>query len=99
MLFRSAEENLRFFGKIYGFSGKKLNARVNWALEFAGLVERRKSFVATYSGGMKRRLNLACALVHDPQVILLDEPTVGVDSQSRNANFNSIEKLIAGRCA
>ncbi len=90
----TAEENLKFFGKIYGLSGNKLGDRVNWALEFAGLVERRKSRVSTYSGGMKRRLNLACALVHDPPVLLLDEPTVGVDPQSRNAIFDSIEKLI-----
>ena len=90
----TADENLKFFGKIYGLSGKKLGERVQWALEFAGLVERRKSRVSTYSGGMKRRLNMACAMVHDPPVLLLDEPTVGVDPQSRNAIFDSIEKLI-----
>ena len=90
----TAEENLKFFGKMYDLTGKKLSDRVKWALEFAGLVDRRKSRVGTYSGGMKRRLNLACALVHDPPVLLLDEPTVGVDPQSRNAIFDSIEKLI-----
>ncbi len=90
----TAEENLKFFGKMYGLSGKKLNERVQWALEFAGLIDRRKSRMGTYSGGMKRRLNLACAMVHEPSVLLLDEPTVGVDPQSRNAIFDSIEKLI-----
>jgi ABC-type branched-subunit amino acid transport system ATPase component len=67
--------------------------RVDWALEFAGLVERRHSRVKTFSGGMQRRLNLAAALVHDPQIFLLDEPTVGVDPQSRNHIFESIEQL------
>lgn len=90
----TAEENLKFFGKMYDLAGKKLSERVQWALEFAGLIDRRKSRVSAYSGGMKRRLNLACALVHDPPVLLLDEPTVGVDPQSRNAIFDSIEKLI-----
>jgi len=89
----SGEENLRFFGKLYGLDGARLKERVDWALEFVGLVDRRASRVSTFSGGMKRRLNLATGLVHDPQVILLDEPTVGVDPQSRNHIFESIEKL------
>lgn len=90
----TAEENLSFFGKIYGLSGKKLSERVEWALDFSGLKERRKGRVNTFSGGMKRRLNMACAMVHDPPVLLLDEPTVGVDPQSRNSIFDSIESLI-----
>ena len=89
----TAAENLRFFGSLYNLSKSKLRSRVQWALEFAGLSERKNDRVGTYSGGMKRRLNLACALVHDPPVILLDEPTVGVDPQSRNHIFESIEKL------
>jgi ABC-2 type transport system ATP-binding protein len=66
---------------------------VSWALDFAGLTERRKDRVKTFSGGMKRRLNLAVALVHDPQVLFLDEPTVGVDPQSRNHIFRRVEAL------
>ncbi len=89
----TAEENLAFFGRLYGLSGVRLKERVAWALEFAGLTDRRKSLAATYSGGMKRRLNLAVSLVHDPPVLLLDEPTVGVDPQSRNMIFESIERL------
>ena len=89
----TAQENLEFLGRLYRLSGKKLKERVEWALEFAGLTERRKSKVATFSGGMKRRLNMAGALVHDPPVLLFDEPTVGVDPQSRNMIFDSIEGL------
>ena len=89
----SAEENLRFFAKLYNLTGMKLNERIDWALEFAGLTERRRSKVSQYSGGMKRRLNLACALIHDPQVIFLDEPMVGVDPQSRNHIIGNIRQL------
>lgn len=89
----TAEENLAFFGGIYGLGGAKLAARVDWCLEFASLGERRRDRVETYSGGMKRRLNLACALVHEPAVLLLDEPTVGVDPQSRNHIFEAIAEL------
>jgi ABC-2 type transport system ATP-binding protein len=89
----TAEENLMFFGKLYGLSGAKLKERVAGELEFAGLADRRRDRVKTYSGGMKRRLNLACALVHDPAVVFLDEPTVGVDPQSRNHIFAGIEAL------
>ncbi len=89
----TAEENLLFFGRLYGLSGKKLNEQVSWALELAGLNSRKDSRVKTYSGGMKRRLNLVCALVHDPQVLFFDEPTVGVDPQSRNLIFDKIEQL------
>jgi ABC-2 type transport system ATP-binding protein len=91
----TAEENLALFGAIYGLSGARLAERVDWAIAFAGLADRRKDRVDVYSGGMKRRLNLACALVHDPPVLLFDEPTVGVDPQSRNHIFESIERLKA----
>ena len=91
----SAIENLSFFGRLYNLPRVRLRERVGWALEFAGLTDRRKDRVKTFSGGMKRRLNMAAALVHDPQVILLDEPTVGVDPQSRNHIFERIEQLKA----
>jgi len=89
----TAEENLRFFGGLYGMTGGTLAERVAWTLDFAGLTDRRSDRVKSYSGGMKRRLNLAVALIHDPRTILLDEPTVGVDPQSRNAIFDGIETL------
>jgi ABC-2 type transport system ATP-binding protein len=89
----SAAENLTFFARLYGLRGAHLQERMLWALEFAGLGERRKDRVKTFSGGMKRRLNLAVALVHDPQVLILDEPTVGVDPQSRNHIFDRVEEL------
>ncbi len=87
------EENLRFFGRVQGLTGKALEARVEWALDFATLADRRRDRVAALSGGMKRRLNLAAALVHDPAVLLLDEPTVGVDPQSRNAILDRVLEL------
>ena len=89
----TAEENLRFFGQVYGLSGAKLDERVKWCLDFVGLTDRRRDRVVGYSGGMKRRLNMAAAVLHDPELILLDEPTVGVDPQSRNNIFESIEAL------
>jgi ABC-2 type transport system ATP-binding protein len=89
----TAQENLVFFGKLYGLHGAHLKERVDGALELAGLTDRRSDRVSGYSGGMKRRLNLACALVHDPAVVLLDEPTAGVDPQSRNHLFESVEAL------
>lgn len=91
----SAEENLRFFGEVYGLSGATLAARVAWCLDFVGLTDRKDDRAGSYSGGMKRRLNLAAALVHDPDLLLLDEPTVGVDPQSRNKIFENIEALHA----
>ena len=89
----SALENLLFFGRIYGLSGQKLNERVRSCLEIAGLTERSKERVSKYSGGMKRRLNMVCSLLHDPPILLLDEPTVGVDPQSRNLIFETIEEM------
>ncbi len=89
----NGEENLAFFGKLYGLRGSQLKDRVQWALDFAKLQDRRRHLVKTYSGGMKRRLNFACSLVHDPKIVLLDEPTVGVDPQSRNHIFDGVEQL------
>lgn len=89
----SARENLTFFARLYRLSGARLTERVSWALEFAELSDRARDRVKTFSGGMKRRLNLAVALVHDPQVLFLDEPTVGVDPQSRNHIFQRVEEL------
>ena len=90
-------ENLRFFGKLYRLRGATLAERVDWALKFAGLSQRSHDRVKTYSGGMQRRLNLACAVLHQPDVLFLDEPTAGVDPQSRNRLFENIEKLrVAG---
>jgi ABC-2 type transport system ATP-binding protein len=89
----SALENLRFFGKIYGLSGQKLKEQVNNCLDIAGLSHRSREKVSKYSGGMKRRLNMVCSLLHDPPILLLDEPTVGVDPQSRNLIFDTIEDM------
>lgn len=91
----SAQENLAFFGSLYGITGPALRERVEELLRFVDLFDRRKSRVKTFSGGMKRRLNLAAGLVHDPDILLCDEPTVGVDPQSRNAIFDIIESLKA----
>jgi ABC-2 type transport system ATP-binding protein len=91
----SARANLRFFGALQGLGGRALRAAVDQALELVGLADRGDDAVRTYSGGMKRRLNLAAALVHDPRLIILDEPTVGVDPQSRNAIFDALEALKA----
>jgi ABC-2 type transport system ATP-binding protein len=89
----SAEDNLRFFGRIYGLSGRKLKERVGNCLEIAGLTQRRRERVSKYSGGMKRRLNMVCSILHEPPILLLDEPTVGVDPQSRNLIFDTIEDM------
>ena len=86
-------ENLRFFGHIYNVRGAELAERVDQLLDFVGLQERRNDLVATYSGGMKRRLNLAVALVHRPKLILLDEPTAGVDPQSREEILSIVRRL------
>ncbi len=79
----SAQENLEFFGAAWGLGGARLRDRVSEVLDRIGLEDRRRDRVTTFSGGMKRRLNFACGLVHEPDVLLLDEPTVGVDPQSR----------------
>lgn len=89
----SAYDNLTFFGRIYGLRGKTLKQRIQRTLEMVKLTERADDRVKNFSGGMKRRLNIAAALIHEPQILFLDEPTVGVDPQSRNAIFESIEAL------
>ena len=89
----TGRENLAFFGRMYGVRGKALEERIHVLLDFAGLSERGNDRVGTYSGGMKRRLNLVCGLVHSPRYVFLDEPTVGVDPQSREHIFRSIEDL------
>ncbi len=89
----TADQNLRFFGSLYGLSSNDRKRRADELLEFAGLSDRRGDRAKTFSGGMKRRLNLAAALMHEPQLILLDEPSVGVDPQSRNAIFEMVEQL------
>ena len=89
----SADANLHFFGKLYGLSGRRLRERVRDCLKIAGLEKRRKERVSKYSGGMKRRLNMVCSLLHEPPLLLLDEPTVGVDPQSRNLIFDTIEDM------
>ncbi len=89
----SARENLRFFGKLQGMSGKVLDARIGEVLEVVGLADRSKGRIDTYSGGMKRRANIAVGLLHEPRLLVLDEPTVGVDPQSRNAILESVAEL------
>ena len=89
----SAWANLELFGGLYGMKGNVLARRADAALDLVGLGNRRRDRVKTFSGGMKRRLNIAGALLHDPELILLDEPTVGVDPQSRNAIFENLEEL------
>lgn len=92
----SAEQNLKFFASLYGLHGTALNKAVDEALVFAGLDDRRKDKVKTFSGGMKRRLNIACAIAHRPELVIMDEPTVGIDPQSRNHILDSIKKLRDG---
>ena len=91
----SAGANLRLFGALYGLSGAGLEKAIMTSLTLVGLFDRVRDKVKTYSGGMKRRLNLAAGLLHDPDILLLDEPTVGVDPQSRNAIFDNLEQLKA----
>ncbi len=89
----TGRENLEFFGQLYGLRGAALTARIAQMLALVGLTERADSRAETYSGGMKRRLNLAAGLMHNPQLLLLDEPTVGVDPQSRNHIFEGVREL------
>ncbi len=88
-----ARMNLEFFGGLYGLTGRALSARIAAVLELTSLADRAADPPSEFSGGMRRRLNIACALLHEPQILLLDEPTVGVDPQSRNAIFDTIEVL------
>lgn len=89
----TAMENAAFFGRLYGLKGNLLKERVVETLEFTGLSDKSKVFPKKFSGGMKRRLNIACALVHRPKLIIMDEPTVGIDPQSRNHILSSVLKL------
>lgn len=90
-----AGENLEVFGALQGVRGEALAERVEWALAFSGLESRRDDRVGTFSGGMKRRLNIACSVLHRPRVLLLDEPTVGVDPQSRERIWHMLDELRA----
>ena len=89
----SAEQNVMFFASLYGLKGERLKEQVNRALEFVGLLERKGDRASSFSGGMKRRLNIACAIAHQPELLIMDEPTVGIDPQSRNHILSSIREL------
>ncbi|MBU5676567.1 ABC transporter ATP-binding protein [Alkaliphilus sp. MSJ-5] len=86
-------ENLRFFGKVYGLKGKELEERIQEVLEIIGLNGRVRDLVKNYSGGMKRRVNIGCALLHKPKILIMDEPTVGIDPQSRNHILETVKSL------
>lgn len=89
----SARDNLTFFGEMYGLHGKQLKQRITEVLQLVGLANKAKAAVQTFSGGMKRRINMAAAMLHEPQLLILDEPTVGIDPQSRNHIFEMIRSL------
>jgi len=89
----SAYDNLLFWGKLNGVGGKKLQQKIDILLEMIGLSHRKNDLIKTYSGGMKRRINIAVALLHEPKILFMDEPTTGVDPQSRNKIFDIIEDL------
>ncbi|MFC0169017.1 ABC transporter ATP-binding protein [Pseudoduganella danionis] len=95
----SSLENLKLFGALYGLKGAQLKQRCEQVLALVNLSDRAGDNPSTFSGGMKRRLNIAAALLHEPQLLILDEPTVGVDPQSRNAIFDTLEALQAQGCA
>lgn len=89
----TAMENVRFFGSLYGLKGKALKEKSEQALQFVGLLDKKSQMPKSFSGGMRRRLNIACAIVHQPKLIIMDEPTVGIDPQSRNHILHSVQKL------
>lgn len=89
----TAEQNVKFFASLYGLKGDSLQTGIDFSLESVGLVSKRKEKVHTFSGGMKRRLNIACAIAHRPNLLIMDEPTVGIDPQSRNHILESIRKM------
>jgi ABC-2 type transport system ATP-binding protein len=89
----TARENLAFWGQMYGLSGKKLKERIDQVLEQIGLTDKAKNRVKTYSGGMKRRVNIGVGLLHKPRLLFMDEPTVGIDPQSRRAILDSVKDL------
>jgi ABC-2 type transport system ATP-binding protein len=91
-------ENVKFFASLYEIRGEALKKKAHEALEFVGLSDKAKSFPAEFSGGMKRRLNIACAIAHTPKLIIMDEPTVGIDPQSRNHILESVKKLNEKGC-
>lgn len=89
----TAQQNITFFASLYGLKAQELTKAVEAALEFSGLHKRKDDKVKTFSGGMKRRLNIACAIAHHPRFVIMDEPTVGIDPQSRNHILSSIRRL------
>jgi ABC-2 type transport system ATP-binding protein len=89
----TARQNLEFFGRMYGLGGKELARRVDTMLDFVELSDRQSDRIETFSGGMKRRINIAAGLLHDPQVIYMDEPTVGIDPQSRRRILDTVKQL------
>ncbi|WP_404331550.1 ABC transporter ATP-binding protein [Mesobacillus maritimus] len=89
----SAKENLKFWGRMYGLSGPVLKERVDEALDLIGLADRAKDKVSTFSGGMKRRVNIAAAILHRPELLIMDEPTVGIDPQSRTHILDTVRRL------
>lgn len=91
----TAGENLEFWGKMYGLHGDQLKTRIREVLEIVGLTDRKKKLIETYSGGMKRRINIAVGLLNEPEILIMDEPTVGVDPQSRNHILETVKTLNA----
>lgn len=89
----TAYDNVKFFCSLYGIKGKKLKDSVDKALELVGLTDRKADFPPSFSGGMKRRLNIACSIAHEPKLLIMDEPTVGIDPQSRNHILDTVRKL------
>ncbi|HHU20529.1 MAG TPA: ABC transporter ATP-binding protein [Bacilli bacterium] len=89
----TAYENMHFFGKTYGLSGEKLKNKIDEVLELVGLTDRKKERVKNYSGGMKRRINIAVSLMHEPELLIMDEPTVGIDPQSRSHILEMVREL------
>jgi ABC-2 type transport system ATP-binding protein len=89
----TAKENLMFWGKMYGLSGKQAKKRADEVLEYVGLKDRAKDKIETFSGGMKRRINIGASLMHEPELLIMDEPTVGIDPQSRNHILETVKQL------
>ena len=90
----TARENMEIFGRLHGIRSRQLKQRVDWALDWVGLTQRGAHLTRTFSGGMRRRVNIACGVLHSPRLLLLDEPTVGVDPQSRQRIFDMLDQLI-----
>lgn len=91
----SAVDNLRFWGRMYGVTGKRLKERVTEVLRIVNLEDRKNQIIKSYSGGMQRRINIAAALIHEPEILIMDEPTVGIDPQSRNYILETVKELNA----